>query len=112
MREPVTINERTTNRCAGTGQRKTMRFSGRPHLGWLVYQETRPHARKQPATVAANMNQITDGRPTATMNTLPTTKMSPPMSPATSVEEKLICGDSLCGSVGIGMSDGCRSYHA
>ena len=37
------------------------------------------------------------------MKTLPTTKMSPPMLPATSVEEKLICGERRCGSAGIGM---------
>ena len=34
------------------------------------------------------------------MKTLPTAKMSPPMLPATSVDEKLICGQPRCRSAG------------
>src|SRR5207237_10012532 len=102
----------TTARTVTIGcQRNAIPLSGRPLSGWLVRHIARPNATKQPATMAVNRNQITGGNPTATMRTLPIAKISPPILPATSVDDKLICGDPFCGrSGGAGSSHGCCWY--
>src|SRR5260370_9969406 len=91
--DSLSHEQRETESTHDPGQRQTIRFAGRPYCGCLVCHAIRPQARMHPAAVPAIRNQITDGRPMTTMNTLPTTKMTPPTLPTTSMDEKLICGD-------------------